>query len=67
MSEKKETAPALKKSWLKSIKAEFGKITWPSKKQLIKETVLVVIVAILLGLLICGVDYVIALGLSSIF
>ncbi|MBQ1328637.1 MAG: preprotein translocase subunit SecE [Eubacterium sp.] len=67
MSDKKETSPALERSWFKSIKAEFGKITWPSKNQLIKETIVVVVSAVLLGAIIWGVDQVLQYGRGFIF
>ena len=32
MSKKEETSsPSLKRSWFQELKAEFGKITWPTK------------------------------------
>lgn len=39
MSKKEETSsPSLKRSWFQELKAEFGKITWPTKGQA-RETV----------------------------
>ncbi len=67
MSEKKDTSPALKRSWFQGLKAEFGKITWPNKKQIIRETVAVVIVAVVISLIIVLVDFVLKNGLSYIW
>ncbi|MCR5542994.1 MAG: preprotein translocase subunit SecE [Eubacterium sp.] len=67
MSDKKETSPALKRSWFQELKAEFGKITWPTKVELMKETVVVLITAIALGCLIVVVDWLLNLGLQYIW
>ena len=37
MSKKEETSsPSLKRSWFQELKAEFGKITWPTKDKLVR-------------------------------
>jgi len=59
------TKPA-KKSFLKGVKSEWRKITWPSQETLIKESTAVIIISILLGLLIALVDAAIKLGLDKI-
>lgn len=56
MAEKKEKSEALKRSWTQELQAEFSKITWPTKQRLIRETVAVVVVAVLLALIIFGID-----------
>lgn len=47
---------APKKSKLKSLKSEFRKITWPDRKSLVKQTIAVIVITVILGLLIAGVD-----------
>ncbi len=66
MSEKKETSPALKRSWFKELKSEFGKITWPSRKDLAKQSIAVIVSAVVIGFIIAGVDYLLQYGLSFI-
>lgn len=66
MSKKNETSPELKRSWFQELKAEFAKIVWPTKESLMRQSVVVLIVAILLGCLIAGVDVVLAFGLDKI-
>lgn len=68
MSKNKETSssPALKRSWFQELKAEFGKITWPSKESLFKESVLVTVVAIIIGFIVAGVDWLLQIGMSNI-
>lgn len=41
---------------VKATKSEFKKVIWPSKKQLINNTVIVVIALIVVGLVIFGLD-----------
>jgi len=59
-----EKAP--KKSWFKSVKSEFKKIVWPDKETLTKQTIAVVIVTLLLGIIIYLLDYVIEVGIGFI-
>ncbi|MCM1399666.1 MAG: preprotein translocase subunit SecE [Clostridium sp.] len=66
MAKNKETSPTLKRSWFQELKAEFSKIVWPTKDSLIKQSIVVLVVAILLGGLIYGVDLLLALGLDQI-
>ncbi len=67
MSNSKETSsPSLKRSWFQELKAEFAKIIWPTKQSLAKRSVLVMIIAIVLGFIIAGVDWLLQIGLSYI-
>ncbi|MBR1773177.1 MAG: preprotein translocase subunit SecE [Eubacterium sp.] len=67
MSEKKETSPALKRSWFQELSAEFKKITWPTGKQLVKETIVVLVSAALIGGIIVVVDYLLNYGLQYLW
>ena len=62
MAETTDKAP--KKSFFKGLKSEFGKIVWTSKRDLVKQTVLVIVVALILGVLITGIDSVVLEGLN---
>ncbi|MGN0151880.1 MAG: preprotein translocase subunit SecE [Wujia sp.] len=67
MSKNNETSsPALKRSWFQELKAEFSKIVWPTKADVGKQSVVVIVIAVLLGFLIAGVDWVLQIGLSYI-
>ena len=57
---KKENKP----SFFKGVKAEFGKIIWTKKKDLVKQTILVVVVSLILGVLITAVDSVVLEGIN---
>ena len=67
MAETTNTAPKAapkKKSFMKGVKAEFGKIVWTKKKDLVKQTILVVVVALILGVLITAIDSVVLEGIN---
>ena len=62
MAETTNKAP--KKSFFKGLKSEIGKIVWTSKRDLVKQTVLVIVVALILGVLITAIDSVVLEGLN---
>lgn len=43
-------------SWVKEIRAEFSKIVWPNRKELLKMTLTVIVTCILFGILITAFD-----------
>lgn len=47
-------------------KAEFRKIKWPSRQELFKETVVVIIISLLVGVIIFGMDTVFQFGFDKI-
>jgi len=47
------------KKFFKGLKSEFKKIMWPDKQTVAKQTVLVVSIAVLLGVVISAVDAII--------
>ena len=53
-------------TWTKGVKAEYKKISWPTKDDLTKETISVVCVTVVLGILITVIDNVIRSGISFI-
>ena len=61
---KKEATP--KKSFFKGIKAEFSRIIWPNKDAVTRETTVVVVTTVVLGLIIAGIDFLIQIGLDAI-
>ena len=60
--EKLDKAP--KTSWFEGLKAEFGKIIWPAKEALAKQTVAVIAVSVVLGLIITILDTFIQYGID---
>lgn len=63
MSEEKKSSKA---SFFKNLKSEFKRCTWPKKEDLMKQSVLVIIVSVALGVIISGFDWVIRLGLQAL-
>ncbi len=59
---KADKAP--KKSWFEGLKSEFKKIIWPSKQDICKETVAVVIVSVMLGVIIAIIDFLVQFGID---
>lgn len=52
------------KSWMDGLKAEFRKIIWPNQKDLTKQTVAVVSVSIVLGVVITIIDTIVKYGID---
>ncbi len=63
---KNEETTALKRSWFQELKGEFHKIVWPDKKKVSKQTVAVLVIAIILGCIIAGIDWVLQIGMKFI-
>ena len=55
-----------KKNWFKGLKAEFSKIIWPDRQSLTKETVAVLAVSVLLGVIVAVVDLIVRFGIEFI-
>ena len=66
MGETANTEKAPKKSFFKGLKAEFKKIVWPDQETVGKQTVTVLVISIVLGLIIAILDFIIKWGLSFI-
>ena len=62
MAEKTDKAP--KKSFFKGLKSEFRKIVWTSKEDLVKQTILVIVISLILGVLITVIDSVVLEGIN---
>lgn len=50
--------------WFKGLQIEFGKITWPDKDTLIRETVTVTTASIIIGVIIATLDMVLQYGIK---
>lgn len=53
-----------KKSWFDGLKAEFRKIIWPGKQDLVKQTSAVLVVSVVLGIIIALLDFVVQHGVD---
>jgi preprotein translocase subunit SecE len=56
----------LKRSFFTELKGEFRKIVWPEKKLLGKQSVAVILAAVVIGCMIAAIDWVMQVGLSFI-
>ena len=65
--ETKKKAPKEKKHFFKNLKAEYKKIIGPTKEDVGKETVTVILVSVFLGVVIAVVDILVQLGASVLF
>lgn len=64
MSEAEKTSK--KDSFFKHVKAEMKRCTWPKRDELIRQSALVIVVSVVLGGIIAGIDWLILLGLKAI-
>lgn len=48
--------PSRLKTWWKGLKSEFRKITWPDSTSVVKQTVAVIVITVILGLIITILD-----------
>ena len=55
---------APKTSFWKSVKSEFGKIVWPDKNDMFKQSVVVLCVSVVLGFIITFLDTLIQYGVN---
>lgn len=53
--------------FLKEVRAEAAKVTWPSKQELIGSTIVTVITTVIVSLFIFVVDQALTLGFNEIF
>lgn len=45
-------------NFLKEVREELAKVTWPSREQTIRYTILVILVALVVGIFLGGLDYI---------
>ena len=51
-------------SFFKGVKTEYKKISWPDRQSTLKQSVVVVIISVVLGVLIAVLDYLIQYGVN---
>ena len=61
-TEKVEKAP--KTNWFTGLKSEFFKIIWPTKESIVRQTIAVVAVSVVTGLIIALIDWIIQYGVN---
>ncbi len=53
-------------SFFKEVKEELEKVTWPTREQTIRYTILVIIVTVAVGAFLGGLDYVLTAATAAI-
>ena len=61
-----ENAAKKSGSWFKGLKAEYKKIIWPNKDEITKQTVAVVLVSLVVGVIIAVLDMGLQYGIDFI-
>ena len=59
-----QTEKAPKTSWFSGLKQEFRKIHWTDRKSVVKQTIAVVSVSVVVGLIIAVLDWMIQYGVD---
>jgi preprotein translocase subunit SecE len=59
-----QTEKTPKTSWFHGLKQEFRKISWTDRKSVVKQTVAVVSVSVVVGLIIAVLDWMIQYGVD---
>ena len=59
-----QTEKTPKTSWFHGLKQEFMKISWTDRKSVVKQTVAVVAVSIVVGLIIALIDWMVKYGVD---
>ena len=64
MGDSNKTEKSAKPSFLKGVQSEFKKISWPDKTQLFKQSVAVICVSVVLGVVIALLDILFQYGIN---
>ncbi len=65
-TKKQAQAKAPKQSKFKALKSEFRKIIWPSKEEVTKQSIVVIVITIILAAVIAAFDFIIQSGLFKL-
>ena len=60
--QKNEKTPMAK--WFAGLKAEFRKIIWPNQQSIVRQTIAVVAVSVVTGLIIAVIDFILQYGVN---
>ena len=50
--------------WFREMKSELKKVVWPSGKQLLDNTIIVLVAVLIVGVIVCLFDFVAGLGID---
>ena len=66
MGDSNKTEKSAKPSFFKGVQSEFKKISWPDKTQLFKQSVAVICVSVVLGVVIALLDILFQYGINFV-
>ena len=66
MAENNNAVTEKSKGWFKGLKSEFKKIVWESKESVTKQTIAVVLISLVLGILITLIDTALQFGIDKL-
>ncbi len=66
MAENNNAVTEKSKGWFKGLKAEFKKIVWESKESVTKQTIAVVLISLVLGIIITLIDTALQFGIDKL-
>lgn len=52
--------------FLKDVRSELGKVVWPTRQQTIQLTVLVLVISIIIGAYIAGLDFIFTKSMDAL-
>lgn len=64
MADSTKKEKSAKPGFFKGVKAEFKKISWPDKDSLLKQSVAVVCISVVLGIVIAILDFIMQYGVD---
>ena len=53
--------------YVKDSKSELGKVTWPTKKDTIKYSILVIVITLFVAVFFGGLDWILSTGLEQLY
>ncbi|MCH5270263.1 MAG: preprotein translocase subunit SecE [Lachnospiraceae bacterium] len=59
-----ETEKAKKQSFFKNVRAEFKKIQWPDRETMLKQSVAVVAISVVVGVIVAFIDFLAQYGVN---
>lgn len=63
-STEKKLSSEKKQSFFQGVKSEFKKISWPDRQSTFKQSIAVVIISVVVGLVIAVLDYLVQYGVN---
>ncbi len=66
MAENNNAVTEKGKGWFKGLKSEFKKIVWESRESVTRQTIAVVLISLVLGIIITVIDTILQFGIDKL-